>query len=186
MKLAPQHRKTIAAYDLTQQRIDRLQIYLLKQHIRQGFTTSIVENSERKFIDMYFKSSDKFKTQGSYYIILLEAEDIGKEIIAELEKERQAHIDDDGIQEEEIRFKKIEESIIKAVPKLQDVLRQLAENSKKIKDLSEFSRLSNIAAHIKLNGENEFLQIIELLKFNVAKVLFYECEIRQHELSVYQ
>lgn len=81
IKLIPRHRYAIKMYERAKEHIDRLQIHLLKQHIRQGFTTSIIDNSESRFIEMFFKSTEGFSKQGSYFIILLEAEDAGRDII---------------------------------------------------------------------------------------------------------
>jgi hypothetical protein len=36
-----------------------------------------MENAESKFIEFYFKSSESFKKQTSYFITLLDAEDAG-------------------------------------------------------------------------------------------------------------
>lgn len=97
------HRQTLRLYDQTKNFIDRLQVQLLKQHIRQGFTPGIIENSEAKFIKVYFNSSDEFKKQGGCYIILLEAEDAGNKIIKQYEEAKLADSDNDGFPNEESR-----------------------------------------------------------------------------------
>ena len=84
------HHRSMELLKQVKVHLNRLQLHLMRAQLQQGFSFRLIENKEQKFVEMYFNSAPNLMEQVSYLIILLETEDVGKNLVANICDENRA------------------------------------------------------------------------------------------------
>lgn len=141
-KLLTVYHRVIDSYVGMKKHVDRLRIVLLQKHMEQGFTTCTMENSESRFVNTYFRSSQSFMQQGRYLMLVLKAGDDGLSAIRIYEGESN-NLGPEQIQEAQKRM----------LTSLQNIMKTLASKSAIISKFDEFARLVHVISEIQIQDQ---------------------------------